>query len=126
MTSADARQFQAELEKRGVKITLDALELLTVDQARAAMRLVDLGRDDPECPHCNEPVLPWKEQRPINGDGRIHQECMVRAVAGSVGHQLRQCSCYRPAHCQQEDPIGLSKREAARRAYDTYKARMGL
>jgi hypothetical protein len=59
--------------------------------------------------------------QPINGDGRIHHECLIRAVVGSVGHQLRRCSCYGG---DEEDPPGLTKREAARLAAETHEQLM--
>lgn len=43
----------------------------------------------------------------------VHRECRVRAALGSVGHQLRKCSCYGGT---EEDPEGMTKREAARAA----------
>jgi hypothetical protein len=39
-----------------------------------------------------------------------HWECQVRQVIGSVGHQMRTCSCYGGFV---EDPPHLTKRQAA-------------
>ncbi len=39
-----------------------------------------------------------------------HQECFLRSIVGSVGHQRRRCSCFGG---QEEDPPGLTRREAA-------------
>ncbi len=44
-----------------------------------------------------------------------HVECNFRAIAGSVGHQKRRCSCFGG---EEDDPPGLSKREAARAAWE--------
>jgi len=43
----------------------------------------------------------------------VHFECFVRQTLGSVAHQQRRCSCY-GGH--DEDPPGMSKRDAARLA----------
>lgn len=41
-----------------------------------------------------------------------HRECLIRAIAGSVGHQLGVCSCPgKPGWM--DDPAGLTKRQAA-------------
>ena len=42
-----------------------------------------------------------------------HRECRVRAIVGSVGHQLGKCSCFGGT---EEDPPGMTRREAARAA----------
>lgn len=49
------------------------------------------------CFHCGEPILPREEKdaRDLNGGkDRMHRECMVRSCAGSVGHQIKTCSCF--------------------------------
>lgn len=63
------------------------------------------------CAWCQEPILPG--ERADNQGGDFHQECLFRAGAGSVGHILHRCSCHGG---NQEDPPGLTKREAARAA----------
>ena len=62
------------------------------------------------CHHCTEPLLP--HERVEHG---YHIECMARIVLGSVGHQLQRCHCYGGT---EEDPPGMSVREAAKAAYD--------
>ena len=42
-----------------------------------------------------------------------HRECFLRHIFGSVGHQRGKCSCYGGT---EEDPEGMTKREAARAA----------
>lgn len=49
-----------------------------------------------------------------------HQECALRRVFGSVGHQLARCSCFGGT---EEDPEGMTKRESALAAVDMYKRR---
>jgi hypothetical protein len=44
-----------------------------------------------------------------------HRECFLRSIFGSVGHQQQKCSCYGGTD---EDPPGLSRREAARAAVE--------
>lgn len=63
------------------------------------------------CFHCNEPVLEEGEEATDIADGRLHRECHIRMVAGSLGHQSGLCSCFGG---EMEDPPGLSVREAAR------------
>jgi hypothetical protein len=46
-----------------------------------------------------------------------HRECLMRAVIGSAAHQLQECACYGGTR---EDPPGVSLREAAKLAWDTY------
>jgi hypothetical protein len=66
-----------------------------------------------KCTYCDELILPDDP-----GEASfIHRECAVRAVAGSVGHQLGTCSCHGGTD---EDPPGLTKREAARQALQLY------
>lgn len=47
----------------------------------------------------------------------VHRECDFRSVVGSVGHILEQCSCYGG---DEEDPPGMTLREAAIAAWDIY------
>jgi hypothetical protein len=65
------------------------------------------------CAYCDEEIR--------NGEASIqenfHRECIVRAVIGSAAHQLGECSCFGG---DREDPPGVSAREAAKLAYDTF------
>jgi hypothetical protein len=65
------------------------------------------------CTYCEEPLLP-EEQGKMEG---VHVECAIRAVMGSAAHQLGECRCNGGSR---EDPPGVSKREAAKLAYDTF------
>lgn len=50
----------------------------------------------------------------INRVGEVHHyECLMRALIGSVGHLKRACSCYGG---KEEDPPGLTSRQAAQAA----------
>jgi hypothetical protein len=50
-----------------------------------------------------------------------HRECYLRMVVGSVGHQLGRCSCHGGT---EEDPEGMSTREAAAAAVALYEQRL--
>lgn len=62
------------------------------------------------CEFCEEELLEGE-----NFGKRCHRECLIRAVAGSVGHQMGLCSCNGGPDIL-HDPPGLSKRDAARAA----------
>lgn len=61
------------------------------------------------CMWCGEELEVEDRLKPIQG----HQECSFRAVIGSVGHIQHKCSCYGGTV---EDPVGMSRRDAARLA----------
>lgn len=67
------------------------------------------------CPHCGEPIHVGDDAIEMGGGGRLHRECLIRMLVGSVGHQLHLCSCYGGDY---EDPETLTKRDAARAAAD--------
>jgi hypothetical protein len=48
----------------------------------------------------------------------FHLECWMRLTIGSVGHQLKVCSCFRGDGEVYDDPPGLSVRDAAIAAFD--------
>ena len=48
----------------------------------------------------------------------IHTECLLRQTIGSVGHQRKTCSCFGGT---EEDPPGLTKRQAALAAVREYE-----
>lgn len=76
------------------------------------------------CPGCSEPLLDGEEideRGRLAADGTIatlrwHRECLIREDFGSVGHLLKRCPCYGGT---EEDPPGMTDREAARAAADT-------
>jgi hypothetical protein len=75
------------------------------------------------CMHCGEPLLPDEavpaESRvlPAGAGVNYHRECLVRMVAGSAAHQLRECTCFGGTR---EDPPGMTARQAAILAFDTF------
>lgn len=80
------------------------------------------------CLHCEEPIGAG-DSGETTGYVAIgqppkyvpqHKECLVRRIVGSVGHQLKKCSCHGGDY---EDPPGLTKREAALCAFGLYYSR---
>lgn len=70
------------------------------------------------CLWCDEPVLETdaRERMGYMGQHGVeerwqHWECAARSVLGSVGHLRGKCSCFGGT---EEDPPGMTKREAAR------------
>jgi hypothetical protein len=70
------------------------------------------------CGHCDEEVLKEEIWGSLNGKP-AHQECLFRLGAGSAAHILRECSCFGGTR---DDPPGMTKRQAAKLALDTYRA----
>jgi hypothetical protein len=68
------------------------------------------------CQLCGEPIL--EHERVEQPD--FHRECAFRAVAGSVAHIERRCSCF-VRGSDESDPPGVSKREAARMALEAWR-----
>jgi len=70
------------------------------------------------CEHCDEAFIAGDRGFAIatlvvSGSMRksyFHHACWLRKILGSVGHQMRQCSCQGGA---EEDPPGLTLRQAA-------------
>ena len=72
------------------------------------------------CLYCGEPIDPGWPFKTINGGAdALHGECYIRMLMGSVGHQLKVCSCFGG---NQEDPKGMTKHEAAHTAAIVYFA----
>jgi hypothetical protein len=71
------------------------------------------------CSYCEERIGPEDNGQVTIVDGTpiqaVHQECLLRMVLGSLGHQQRKCSCYGGTA---EDPPGMTKREAAKATVD--------
>ena len=71
------------------------------------------------CPLCNEAILRSELASPLNNDPRGgHYECVMRSVIGSVGHQRGECHCFGK---EDTSEVGLSYREAAKRAVEEWK-----
>ena len=72
------------------------------------------------CLECEEPVLdhelPEAQKTTLltesGGQKRLmHRECWNRSIFGSVNHQMKKCMCF--GGTENEDPPGMTKREAA-------------
>jgi len=72
----------------------------------------------PLCQHCGEPVLPHEPRGQVV-NAIMHHECFFRSVAGSVGHQQKNCHCYGKTDTSE---LGMSKRDAARRSLAFYRS----
>lgn len=80
------------------------------------------------CPWCGETVDDWEhsEMRAfvdaagISSMRATHLACSLRSIVGSVGHQRGTCSCFGGT---EEDPPGLTKREAARAALIEFQSK---
>jgi len=69
------------------------------------------------CFHCDEPIEK-SDNGFIGSFGEPPQAKLCpRSILGSVGHQNKTCSCFGG---MDEDPVGMSKREAAKAAYQVY------
>jgi hypothetical protein len=69
------------------------------------------------CVHCEEPVEDWDQCHAFMEP--MHHACGFRAVAGSVAHIQKRCGCY-VAGSKEEDPPGMTKRQAAEAALEAY------
>jgi hypothetical protein len=65
------------------------------------------------CLLCGEAIAEGDIGTIDGADQVTHYECRMRGVIGSVGHQLRRCSCFGGT---EEDPPGMSRRQAAQAA----------
>lgn len=72
----------------------------------------DGGGRSERCSWCGEPLLRQERAR----FNCMHEECGARGVFGSVAHLEKRCCCYVPGSTE-EDPPGMTRREAARAAY---------
>ena len=48
----------------------------------------------------------------------FHYACALRATLGPIGHLQRKCGCFVKDGTAEDDPPGLSKRQAARLVAD--------
>jgi hypothetical protein len=73
------------------------------------------------CSHCEERIEAGDSgYYQAEGDYAFHEACYLRGMVGSVGHQLGTCSCHGGGD---GDPPGMSKREAARAAFQLFSNR---
>jgi hypothetical protein len=74
------------------------------------------------CTHCGEDVNPETDEIFVYANGPVaHRECEMRAVLGSVAHLERRCGCFVPGSTE-NDPPGMTRREAARAAVALWRA----
>jgi len=76
------------------------------------------------CGHCEELI---GNEEPamtggIDGPAPFHVDCLKRLLIGSVAHVERRCSCF-VAGSDENDPPGMTRREAAREAVAAWEAR---
>lgn len=69
-----------------------------------------------KCKWCDEEMT--KRDFPPADGPYMHYECAARAVIGSVGHIEGRCTCYGGT---EEDPPGLTRREAAKAALGAFR-----
>lgn len=77
------------------------------------------------CVYCEEVIAP-DDVPGLHSMSIMHYECSIRAIAGSVAHQRRQCSCF--GGIGHDNPM-LTTRQNARRAceeWHTNRARSAL
>lgn len=65
------------------------------------------------CQHCGEAMEGEGWQPPM------HAECQARLLLGGLNHVLERCLCH--GGTEPPDPVGLSKREAAKLACIVFK-----
>ena len=71
-----------------------------------------------KCLWCDEEVLAGEKSEAL-ANGTMHWECALRWVAGPVAHLQRKCSCY-VSGSEENDPEGMTRREAAKAAAQLY------
>lgn len=96
---------------------------MTAEQGSVSGPTVERG----PCLWCEEPVSAGEraEATVLVSEGGPtmrwrHWECAARAALGSVGHQMGRCSCHGGT---EEDPPGLTRRQAAQAAWDLARER---
>lgn len=70
------------------------------------------------CVYCHEAIAEGDAGTLDRAGKVIHHECLMRSIVGSVGHQRKRCSCYGGT---EEDPQGMTRREAARAATELWE-----
>ena len=75
----------------------------------------------PPCPWCDEPILDGEPTRRMEHLNVVwHRECVARMIVGPVGHLLRRCVHHGGTDAC--DPPDMSRREAARAAWEVWHA----
>lgn len=73
----------------------------------------------------------WCEELVVPGDlmhsllPGYHFVCAMRTVFGPIAHVERKCSCFVKDGTAEHDPLGLTKRQAARIVADYVNAQPG-
>ena len=75
------------------------------------------------CLWCDEMVVPGDLMHSLLPG--YHYACAMRISSGSIGHVQRSCSCYVKDDTHEEDPPGLTKRQAARIVADYVNSQPG-
>ena len=75
------------------------------------------------CLWCDEMVVPGDLMHSLLPG--YHYACAMRISSGSIGHVQRACSCYVKDGTHEEDPLGLTKRQAARIVADYVNSQPG-
>ena len=68
------------------------------------------------CAWCGDQVLPGDLQHALLPD--YHYACALRATLGSIGHAQGTCSCYVKDGTAEDDPPGITRRQAAQLVAD--------
>jgi hypothetical protein len=68
------------------------------------------------CALCHEPLPPEDAIR-----SNVHPECGFRSVMGSLAHLQGCCGCY-VVGSEENDPPGLTARQASQAAYDYWNS----
>lgn len=76
------------------------------------------------CPWCAEVVAPGDLTHSLLPG--YHYACALRSAIGSIGHVRGTCSCYVKDGTAEEDPPGLSRRQAARLVADYVRQQQAL
>jgi hypothetical protein len=75
------------------------------------------------CSYCGEEIQTGERADTMPHCPDFHRECLIRSVVGSVGHLEHRCSCYGG---DAGDPPGMTRREAAKAAWDLWRAMEGF
>lgn len=83
-------------------------------------RLLAESNELPLCAWCKEEIL--SEELVDSCDKtKLHRDCLIRAMVGSLGHQNQRCPCFGGI---EEDPPGLTARQAATAAATKFRANL--
>jgi hypothetical protein len=96
-----------------------------VDDRKLMLQTTPVGM---HCFHCNEMiaaddsgvVMQWFDADSASSIA-FHRECQLRNVFGSVGHQLKRCTCFGGTD-EDDDPVGMTPRQAAVAAVELFEA----